>query len=67
MAMNFDKCRERYENDADFYYMVTMFYGIIFENRFTVSELRDALTFAGLKFEMENVRGIRGNIIKKEE
>lgn len=54
--MNFDKCKERYQNDAEFHYMVLLLYGVISENKFTVSELRDALTFAGLRFEMENIR-----------
>ncbi len=58
MAMNFDKCRERYENDAEFHSMVHIFYDIIFSNRLTVSELRDALTFAGVKFEQEHARGV---------
>ncbi len=56
--MNIDKCIERYENDAEFHYMVNMFYGIILENRFTISELRDALVFAGIKFERENSRNL---------
>lgn len=57
MPMNFDKCRERYENDAEFHSLVHIFYDSILGNRFTVSEIRDALTFAGMKFEQEHVRG----------
>ena len=56
MSMNIDKCQERYQNDAVFHTMVEIFYKMIFDNELTVSELRDALTFAGIKLEMENMR-----------
>ena len=64
MSMNIDKCIERYKNDAEFHSMVEMFYRLIFENKISVPELKDALSFAAIKFSMEN--GIR-NIYVKEE
>ena len=59
MSMNIDKCIERYNNDAEFHTLVHIFYNLIFENKFTQAELKDALTFAGVKFEMENERKLR--------
>lgn len=54
MPMNFDKCKERYQNDAEFHKVVTFFYDLMFEHKLSLSELKDALMFAGIKFEMEN-------------
>ena len=54
--MNVDKCIERYKNDAEFHSLVHIFYNLIFENKLTLAELKDALMFAGIKFEMENTR-----------
>lgn len=64
MTMNFDKCKERYQNDAEFHSVVEMFYRLIFEHKMSLAELKDALMFAGLKFEMENVRE---NLILRED
>ena len=55
MPMNIDKCKERYQNDAEFHSLVHIFYNLIFENKLTLAELKDALMFAGIKFEMENI------------
>ena len=58
MPMNIDKCIERYNNDAEFHAIVEMFYRLIFENKITLGEMKDALMFAGIKFETENARRI---------
>lgn len=63
MAMNFDKCKERYLHDAEFHKVVTFFYGLIFEHKLSLAELKDALMFAGIKFEMENA----SPLMRKEE
>jgi hypothetical protein len=54
--MNFEKARERYLNDAKFHTLVDYFYVQMFQQKVIFSELHDALMFAGLKFEMENIR-----------
>jgi hypothetical protein len=64
MSMNFDKCKERYQSDAEFHRMVEMFYNLMFENKLSLAELKDALCFAGLKFQMENTRL---NIVYKDD
>ena len=58
MSMNVDKCIERYNNDTEFHSLVHIFYNLIFENKFTLAELKDALMFAGIKFEAENARNL---------
>ena len=58
MSMNIDKCKERYQNDAEFHALVGMFYRLVFENKFSLSELKDALMFAGIKFEMDHGRTV---------
>jgi len=68
--MNFDKARERYQNEPEFNQIVTIFYNLLAQNRFTISELKDALLFAGLKFEQEHIRPIvfkKGEINFREE
>ena len=54
--MTFEEQRRRYENDPLFHAYVEFLYSILMEGRITVGELRDAVTFAGFKFEMERVR-----------
>ncbi len=54
--MTFDKQQERYFNDPLFHNYVDVFYSMMLEGKMTVSELRDAVTFAGVKFEFERVR-----------
>ena len=54
--MNFDEIRKRYENDASFYALVNMLYNTMYQHSFTISELKDAAYFAGVKFESEHVR-----------
>ena len=53
--MTFDEQRKRYFNDPLFHAYVDILYSMLMEGRLTVSELRDAATFAGIKFEFENV------------
>ena len=56
--MDFDKMRERYLNDPLFHRTVDLLYNFLYEGNITVNELRDAATFAGFKFESEQVRPI---------
>ena len=57
--MNFEEMRHKYENDARFYQAVKLLYSLLYEGYLNVSELKDAVTFAGFKFEYENVKPIR--------
>jgi len=61
--MNFEKCKERYQNDPEFHKVATFFYGLIFEHKLSLAELKDALMFAGIKFEMENA----SSLVRKED
>jgi len=54
--MMFEEQKRRYENDPLFHAYVDILYSMLMEGRVTVGELRDAVTFAGLKFEMGRVR-----------
>ena len=54
--MNYEKCKRRYENDAEFHAIVTIFYNLKFEQKLTNVELKDALLFALMKFEHENIK-----------
>ena len=57
-SMNYDKCVERYKNNAEFNRLVNIFYSLMAEQKLTIIELKDALLFAGIKFEQENIRPI---------
>ena len=51
--MNYEKCIERYKNDAEFHFLVDLFYKLKFEHKLTNGEIKDALLFAFIKFEQE--------------
>ena len=53
--MNFDEARKRYENDVTFHMVVDALYSVLYENKLTVGELRDAAMFTGFKFESEHI------------
>jgi hypothetical protein len=54
--MNYEQQRERYLHDAEFYHLVNMMYDLYMQGKFTVGEIKDAVVFAGIKFETENIR-----------
>lgn len=56
--MNYQEQKERYHNDPEFYFLVNTIHAFLMEGNFTVSELKDAVIFAGIKFETERVRPI---------
>ena len=58
--MNYDKSAQRYLNDPEFHCVVGVFYSLLLEQKMTISELKDALMFAAIKFENEHV----SNLIK---
>jgi len=47
--------KDRYFNDSLFHGYVDIFYRMFMEGKMTVGEMRDAVTFAGIKFEFERV------------
>lgn len=54
--MNYEQQKERYQNDAEFANLVNLMYKLFMQGKFTVSEIKDAVVFAGIKFESEQVR-----------
>ena len=56
--MNFSEQEKRYLSDPLFHRIVEMLYHFLQQGQVTVSELRDAATFAGIKFEEQRVRPI---------
>jgi len=54
--MNYEQQKERYMNDPLFANVVNMLYTFLLDGKITVGELRDATTFAGIKFETYNVK-----------
>jgi hypothetical protein len=56
--MTFEEMRDRYENDSLFHTLVGMLHTFLMQGKITVSELRDASTFAGYKFEIHQIRPI---------
>lgn len=62
--MNYERCKDRYLNDPEFHQIVSLFYKLRFDEKLTVSELKDALLFACIKFEHENIKPI---IMNREE
>ena len=55
--MNYEEQRRRYHNDAVFHTLVNTIYEHLFlPGQFSVGEIRDAVTFAAIKFEHERVR-----------
>ena len=55
--MNYEEQKRRYYNDAEFHALVELIYHHLFlPGQFSISEIRDAVTFAAVKFETENVR-----------
>lgn len=45
--------QEKYENDPQYATLVNVLYQMILTAQFTPSELREAATFASIKYEME--------------
>ncbi len=54
--MNYEQQKERYLNDAEFHNLVQMITVFLMEGKFAISELKDAVVFATIKFEAEHVR-----------
>jgi hypothetical protein len=50
---------EKYKNDPQYKKLVDMLYHMIVECRFTPSELREAATFASIKYEMQRVKQMK--------
>ena len=55
--MNFEEQRKRYLNDPEFKGVVNViYYNFLKTGMFTVGEIKDAVVFAGIKFESEQVK-----------
>lgn len=65
--MTFEEQQERYVKDPEFHQLVDLFYASVFlPGMFSMSEIRDAVTFAAIKFEMEKVRPLWGRYGRPE-
>lgn len=53
--MNTDEMSKRYLNDPVFYQAVNSIHSMIYNGLLTISEVRDAAFFAGIKFESERI------------
>lgn len=56
--MNYEEQKHRFYNDPEFSALVMSLYSVFLSGKFSVSEIKDAVTFAAIKFEHENVRPI---------
>ena len=55
--MDYRQQKQRYQNDPEFNKLVDLiYYHLFLPGQFSISEIRDAVTFAAIKFEHENVR-----------
>ncbi len=55
--MNYEEQKHRYQNDAEFHALVELIYRHLFlPGQFSVGEIKDAVTFAAIKFEHEHIR-----------
>ena len=62
--MNYEKCKDRYLNDPEFHIATDLFYQLRFERKLTISELKDALLYACIRFESDHIKPI---IMNREE
>jgi len=53
--MTYEQQLNRYLNDPLFHNVVDMLFAFLLEGNITIGELRDAATFAGIKFEHQKI------------
>ena len=51
----YDKAKEKYLTNPEFHTLVDLYYYQLLQNQFTIQEMKEALVFAGIKFESERV------------
>lgn len=67
MTTNIDMLHDRYLNDVLFHNVVETMYRVIDETQMTPAEMRDAVWYASLKYEMEYNSLIRRTKINESE